>query len=73
MEKVFIQIGLNYLVKYEFAFIEGFEVNYSYSKHDQNSYYGSDYYQLLIKIFFSHNSLLDRKYGNHDLLFGAVY
>ena len=28
--------------KYEFAFTEGFEMNYSFSKHDQNSYYGSD-------------------------------
>lgn len=56
--------------KYEFAFIEGFEVNYSYSKHDQNSYYGSDYYQANQDIFFSQFTL-DRKYGNHDLLFGA--
>jgi len=41
--------------KYEFAFIDGFEVNYSFSKHDQNSYY-----DLIIirqtKTFFSHNS-----------------
>ena len=56
--------------KYEFAFIEGFEVNYSYSKHDQNSYYGSDYYQANQDIFFSQFTL-DRNYGNHDLLFGA--
>ena len=56
--------------KYEFAFGEGFEVNYSFSKHDQNSYYGSDYYQANQDIFFSQFTL-DRNYGNHDLLFGA--
>ena len=56
--------------KYEFAFTDGFEVNYSYSKHDQNSYYGSDYYQANQDIFFSQFTL-DRNYGNHDLLFGA--
>ena len=56
--------------KYEFAFTEGFEMNYSFSKHDQNSYYGSDYYQANQDIFFSQLTL-DRNYGNHDLLFGA--
>ena len=56
--------------KYEFAFTEGFEVNYSYSKHDQNSYYGSDYYQANQDVFFSQFTL-DRNYGNHDLLFGT--
>ena len=56
--------------KYEFAFTDGFEVNYSFSKHDQNSYYGSDYYQANQDIFFSQFTL-DRNYGNHDLLFGA--
>ena len=56
--------------KYEFAFTDGFEVNYSYSMHDQNSYYGSDYYQANQDIFFSQFTL-DRNYGNHDLLFGA--
>tara|TARA_B100001094_G_scaffold82230_1_gene78448 strand:- start:1269 stop:3551 length:2283 start_codon:yes stop_codon:yes gene_type:complete len=58
--------------KYEFAFSEGFEVNYSFSKHDQNSYYGSDYYQANQDIFFSQFTL-DRNYGNHDLLFGASF
>ena len=56
--------------KYEFAFTEGFEMNYSFSKHDQNSYYGSDYYQANQDIFFTQLTL-DRNYGNHDLLFGA--
>ena len=56
--------------KYEFAFTEGFEINYSFSKHDQNSYYGSDYYQANQEIFFTQLTL-DRNYGNHDLLFGA--
>ena len=56
--------------KYEFAFTEGFELNYSYSKHDQNSYYGTDYYEAKQDIFFSQFTL-DRKYGKHDLLLGA--
>ena len=56
--------------KYEFAFTEGLEMNYSFSKHDQNSYYGSDYYQANQDIFFTQLTL-DRNYGNHDLLFGA--
>ena len=45
-------------------------MNYSFSKHDQNSYYGSDYYQANQDIFFTQLTL-DRNYGNHDLLFGA--
>ena len=56
--------------KYEFAFTDGFEVNYSFSKHDQNSYYGSDYYQANQDIFFAQFTL-DRNHRNHDLLFGA--
>ena len=55
--------------KYEFAFTDGFELNYSYSKHDQNSYYGSDYYEAKQNIFFSQFTL-DRNYGKHDLLLG---
>ena len=56
--------------KYEFAFTENLEINYSFSKHDQNSYYGSDYYQANQDIFFTQLTL-NRNYRNHDLLFGA--
>lgn len=55
--------------KYEFAFTEGFELNYSYSKHDQNSYYGADYYEAKQNIFFAQFTL-DRNYRKHDLLIG---
>ena len=56
--------------KYEFDFLEGFELNYSYSKHNQNSYYGSDYYQANQDIFFSQFTF-NRNYKNHDLLIGV--
>ena len=55
--------------KYEFDFIEGFEVNYSYSKHNQNSYYGSDYYVANQDIFFTQFTL-NKKYKKHDFLYG---
>jgi outer membrane receptor for ferrienterochelin and colicins len=55
--------------KYEFDYIENFELNFSYSKHNQNSYYGSDYYQANQDIFFSQFTL-KRKYKKHDLLYG---
>ena len=55
--------------KYEFDFIEDFEVNYSYSKHDQNSYYGSDYYVAKQHIFFTQFTL-SKKYNKHDFLYG---
>ena len=55
--------------KYEFDFIEDFEVNYSYSKHDQNSYYGSDYYVAKQDIFFTQFTL-SKKYNKHDFLYG---
>jgi outer membrane receptor for ferrienterochelin and colicins len=54
---------------YEFDFIEDFEVNYSYSKHNQNSYYGSDYYKANQDIFFSQFTL-SKKYNKHDFLYG---
>ena len=55
--------------KYEFDFIEDFEVNYSYSKHNQNSYYGSDYYVAKQDIFFTQFTL-SKKYNKHDFLYG---
>lgn len=56
--------------KYVFSFLERFELNYSYSIHNQNSYYGSDYYTANQNIFFSQFTF-KKNYGNHDLLFGA--
>jgi len=55
--------------KYEFDFVEDFEVNYSYSTHNQNSYYGSDYYVANQDIFFSQFTL-NKKYNKHDFLYG---
>ena len=55
--------------EYEFDFIEDFEVNYSYSKHNQNSYYGSDYYVAKQDIFFTQFTL-SKKYNKHDFLYG---
>ena len=55
--------------KYEFDLIEDFEVNYSYSTHNQNSYYGSDYYVANQDIFFSQFTL-NKKYKKHDFLYG---
>ena len=55
--------------KYEFDFIEDFEVNYSYSKHNQNSYYGSDYYVANQDIFFTQFTL-SKKHNKHDFLYG---
>lgn len=56
--------------KYEFNFIDDFEINYSYSKHEQNSYYGSDYYRAKQDIYFSQLTL-ERNYKDHSFLFGA--
>ena len=50
-------------------YIEDFEVNYSYSKHNQNSYYGSDYYVAKQDIFFTQFTL-SKKYNKHDFLYG---
>ena len=55
--------------KYEFDFVKDFEVNYSYSTHNQNSYYGSDYYVANQDIFFSQFTL-NKKYNKHDFLYG---
>ena len=55
--------------EYEFDFIEDFEVNYSYSKHNQNSYYGSDYYVANQDIFFTQFTL-SKKHNKHDFLYG---
>ena len=55
--------------EYEFDFIEDFEVNYSYSKHNQYSYYGSDYYVANQDIFFTQFTL-SKKHNKHDFLYG---
>ena len=55
--------------KYEFDFLDDFELNYSYSKHNQNSFYGSDFYKAKQEILFSQFTL-KRKFSKHDMLYG---
>ena len=58
--------------KYEFDFLDDFELNYSYSKHNQNSFYGSDFYKANQEILFSQFSL-KRKFSKHDMLYGLSF
>jgi len=58
--------------KYEFDFLDDFELNYSYSKHDQNSFYGSDFYKAKQEILFSQFTL-KRKFSKHDMLYGLSF
>ncbi|WP_258102587.1 TonB-dependent receptor [Marinoscillum sp. MHG1-6] len=54
--------------------LNGFEnswLNYSFSVHRQDSYYGSDYYKAEQNIGFI-NWAINKKFGNHDLLGGAT-
>jgi len=54
--------------KYQFE-INGLELNYSYSKHDQNSFYGEDFYKAKQEILFSQLTF-SKKYNKHNLLYG---
>ena len=58
--------------KYEFDFLDDFEFNYSYSKHNQNSFYGSDFYKAKQEILFSQFTL-KRKFSKHDMLYGLSF
>jgi outer membrane receptor for ferrienterochelin and colicins len=58
--------------KYEFDFLDDFEFNYSYSKHNQNSFYGSDFYKAKQEILFSQFTL-KRKFLKHDMLYGLSF
>ena len=58
--------------KYEFDFLDDFELNYSYSKHNQNSFYGSDFYKANQEILFSQFTL-KRKFSKHDMLYGLSF
>lgn len=58
--------------KYEFDFLDDFELNYSYSKHNQNSFYGSDFYKAKQEILFSQFTL-KRKFLKHDMLYGLSF
>lgn len=56
---------------YEFASSENFKVDYSFSQHLQDSYYGADYYEAEQSIGFA-NFVWDREVKNHSLLAGLT-
>lgn len=56
---------------YELPTSEKFWIDYSFSYHDQNSAYGSDFYIAQQYIGFA-NFIWNRKLGKHDLLAGAT-
>ncbi|MGB0862681.1 MAG: TonB-dependent receptor [Saprospiraceae bacterium] len=57
--------------KYELPTNENLTLNYSYSYHDQDSYYGSDNYLATQHIGFT-NFVWNKIIGNHDLLGGLT-
>ncbi len=56
---------------YTFNTSENLKVDYSLSAHDQNSYYGVDYYQANQNIAFA-NLVWNKALGNHNLLVGLT-
>ena len=56
---------------YDLPTAEKFWIDYSFSYHDQNSVYGSDFYIAKQYIGFA-NFIWNRKFGNHDLLAGLT-
>lgn len=50
---------------------ENFKIDYSLSAHDQNSYYGADFYKANQNIAFA-NLIWDKQLGNHNLLIGMT-
>ncbi len=56
---------------YEFPLATGLRLDYSYSNHDQDSYYGSDRYQAKQDIAFA-NLLWNIGVGRHDILAGMT-
>lgn len=57
---------------YQLPSEENFKLDYSFSHHDQDSYYGSDYYQARQTIAYG-NFLWDKNIGQHSLIAGATY
>jgi outer membrane receptor for ferrienterochelin and colicins len=56
---------------YQFNTSENFKIDYSLSTHDQNSYYGADFYKANQNIAFA-NLVWDKQLGNHNLLVGMT-
>ncbi len=60
------------LGSYELPINESITLSFSYTDHDQNSYYGDVSYQAKQRIGFSQLTW-DKKLKSHDLLFGAAF
>lgn len=56
---------------YELPTSEYFRIDFSFSQHHQDSYYGADYYRADQTVGFS-NFIWNRALGNHDLMVGAT-
>ncbi|XOV95173.1 MAG: TonB-dependent receptor domain-containing protein [Bacteroidota bacterium] len=56
---------------YELPWVSNVNLSYSLSKHEQDSYYGDDYYIASQDILFS-NLIWDKRIKNHDLLLGIT-
>ncbi|MEP0366776.1 MAG: TonB-dependent receptor [Cyclobacteriaceae bacterium] len=54
---------------YGFAFAEGLKLDYSFSTHFQDSYYGSDHYKANQKIAYT-NLIWEKQLSDHQLLTG---
>lgn len=57
---------------YELPFSEKMFLSFSYADHDQNSMYGDTPYMAKQKVGFTQLTW-DKKWGNHDMLFGAAF
>jgi outer membrane receptor for ferrienterochelin and colicins len=56
---------------YAFATKEALKVDYSFSYHDQDSYYGADHYTATQAIGFA-NLIYSKSLGAHDMVFGLT-
>lgn len=56
---------------YELAGKEIFKLDYSFSHHDQDSYYGADFYEARQRIAYA-NFTWNKPMANHDLLMGLT-
>uniref|UniRef100_UPI004049B404 TonB-dependent receptor n=1 Tax=Fulvivirga sp. TaxID=1931237 RepID=UPI004049B404 len=56
---------------YQFNTSENFKIDYSLSTHDQNSYYGADFYKANQNIAFA-NLVWAKQLGHHNLLIGMT-
>lgn len=56
---------------YAFNTVENFKIDYSFSSHDQDSYYGSDYYKASQHIAFT-NFIWNKELSEHQLTSGVT-